>query len=74
MQKAVKVAEVRNDEMAAASKTGECQNGLPGGSGGNFAPRCWKWCIANNSVAALTSTEHRRSPPGTSLLSERSGL
>ena len=44
MQQAVKVAEVRNDEMAAASKTGECQNGLPGESGGNLAPRRPKRC------------------------------
>ena len=56
MQQAVKVAEVRNDEMAAASKTGECQNGLPGRNGGNLAPRCSKWCTACNFVAHLWRT------------------
>ena len=56
MQQAVKVAEVRNDEMAAASKTGECQNGLPGRNGGNLAPRCWKTCTALYFVAHLWRT------------------
>ena len=56
MQQAVKVAEVRNDEMAAASKTGECQNGLPGESGGNLAPRRPKWCAALYFVANLWRT------------------
>ena len=55
MQQAVKVAEVRNDEMAAASKTGECQNGLPGRNGGNLAPRCWKTCTALYFVENLWS-------------------
>ena len=56
MQQAVKVAEVRNDEMAAASKTGECQNGLPGESGGNLAPRRPKRCAALYFVAHLWRT------------------
>ena len=39
MQQAVEVAQIRNDEMAEATKTAEYQNGLPGESGGNLGPR-----------------------------------
>ena len=44
-QQAVEVAQVRNDEMAEATKTAECPNGLPGESGGNLGPRRANKCM-----------------------------
>ena len=48
MQQAVEVAQVRNDEMAEATKTAEYQNGLPGESGGNLGPRRPNKCMARD--------------------------
>ena len=56
MQQAVEVAQVRNDEMAEATKTAECQNGLPGESGGNLGPRRPNKCMECNCLASLWST------------------
>ena len=56
MQQAVEVAQVRNDEMAAATKTAECQNGLPGESGGNLGPRRANKCAERECLASLLST------------------
>ena len=60
MQQAVEVAQVRNDEMAEATKTAEYQNGLPGESGGNLGPRRAKRCMECNCLASLWSTADRR--------------
>ena len=56
MQQAVEVAQGRNDEMAEATKTAECQNGLPGESGGNLGPRRPNKCMECNCLASLWST------------------
>ena len=48
MQQAVEVAQVRNDEMAEATKAAEYQNGLPGESGGNLGPRRPNKCMARD--------------------------
>ena len=60
MQQAVEVAQGRNDEMAEATKTAECQNGLPGESGGNLGPRRPKRCKERDCLASLLSTADRR--------------
>ena len=60
MQQAVEVAQGRNDEMAEATKTAECQNGLPGESGGNLGPRRPNKCMECNCLASLWSTADRR--------------
>ena len=61
MQQAVEVAQVRNDEMAEATKTAEYQNGLPGESGGNaLGPRRPNKCMECNCLASLLSTADRR--------------
>ena len=60
MQQAVEVAQVRNDEMAEATKAAEYQNGLPGESGGNLGPRRAKRCMECNCLASLLSTADRR--------------
>ena len=60
MQQAVEVAQGRNDEMAEATKTAECQNGLPGESGGNLGPRRPNKCMECNCLASLLSTADRR--------------
>ena len=60
MQQAVEVAQGRNDEMAEATKTAECQNGLPGESGGNLGPRRAKRCMERDCLASLLSTADRR--------------
>ena len=73
MQQAVEVAQVRNDEMAAATKTAECQNGLPGESGGKAScPPSAK--EVHGTGLTSQPVEHRRCRPGASLLSERRGL
>ena len=61
MQQAVEVAQVRNDEMAEATKAAEYQNGLPGESGGNLGPRRAKArCMERDCLASLLSTADRR--------------
>ena len=60
MQQAVEVAQIRNDEMAEATKTAEYQNGLPGESGGNLGPRRAKRCMEPYCLASLLSTADRR--------------
>ena len=60
MQQAVEVAQVRNDEMTEATKAAECQNGLPGESGGNLGPRRPKRCMERDCLASLWSTADRR--------------
>ena len=60
MQQAVEVAQIRNDEMAEATKTAEYQNGLPGESGGNLGPRRPKRCMERDCLASLLSTADRR--------------
>lgn len=56
MQQAVKVAQVRNDEMEAATKAAECQTAYQGESGGNLSPRRPKRCTEWNCLANLLST------------------
>ena len=41
MQQAVEGAQIRNDEMAEATKTAEYQNGLPGESGVQGGVQKW---------------------------------
>ena len=60
MQQAVEVAQGRNDEMAEATKIAECQNGLPGESGGNLGPRRPNKCMERECLASLWSTADRR--------------